>query len=152
MKTILNKTLALTLLILSAASSANAEDLVQYIDCRYMGSTADDHVIVSLTSPTTGTFFYTTGLDSEGNDHRTSKLTLNHTRDSADHSFFAASTIVDDYGTPVSVSFFFAMPKEMIFKASSYFIASLTADTTDSSTTRNTSTDLECFSALYPKQ
>jgi|GEM_PF-5347041 len=146
MKIILNSLFGLFLLSFNAFAQDGST--IQYIDCHFDDVTMEDRVIVSLIDAQRGTFFYSTGLDSEGEDRRTGKLEMTRIDDDAtqpDQAQFKAIFHGDDYGKPITVEFGFSMPKAQIFQKSDGFSASV-------SSTSGYAGGLNCFSRLYPKE
>lgn len=144
MKTIL---ISVSAFLVSLTSFAQTQTNVQYIDCHFDDVNMEDRVIVSLNDENTGTFFYSTGLDSEGTDNRTGKLKLNRVADDASQKDLAQFKAVyqgDDYGKPVTIEFTFAMPKAQIFKSSNFFHAY-------AGNGMGYSGGLNCFARIYPK-
>jgi hypothetical protein len=134
-------------LLFSVQSFAQTGDTVQYIDCHFDDISMEDRVIVSLTDANTGTFFYSTGLDSEGNDRRTGAEKMKRIADVASQpemAQFEATSVVDDYGTPKTIKFGFSMPKNLIFKSTNDLHAFVTSST-------GYAEGLNCFARIYPK-
>ena len=145
MKTIFVALCALFAALSTFAQTPSKQATFQHIDCHLDYS--DEHVIVSLNDTQTGTFFYTLGLDSEGNDRSTRKLVLTSAGNSAQFPAMASfkATFKGDAAINVpAVEFEFLMPKDLVFKASDYFPAALSTD-------GNLSTGLFCMSRIYSK-
>ncbi len=163
MKTIFN----LSALSLLALTSAHAADETQYIDCHFLNSESNDHIIISLKDPQNGTFFYTAGLDQDGESQNTGKLFITRVEDSKnnpakkDTAQFSAKWNTDQDGGTVTIEFLFSMPKALVFKTSNSFKAGLQTNIADNliaSTSKNSKPfslssddDLNCFARLYPK-
>ena len=139
--------------------SAFGSNLTQYIDCHFPNPNSTEKVIVSLDSEYRGSFFYTTGLDDQGDDSNTGRLGLNRLEDTkpnpATANFLAQFMTVQD-GSKITVNFNFSMPRELIFQKSDFFQARLTTDIIDlnkeQSFHHNTDDQLFCFSRLYSKE
>lgn len=104
-----------------------------------------DRIVVNVYSDLkSGTFFYSTGLDTQGDDVRTPALKLSRLADQANQAQFKASFSGVVNHQNVSVEFQFAMPKAELFKSSNYFAASVTTD-------MGFSGPVSCYSRIYPK-
>lgn len=150
--------ITVSLFIFFTSSFALAEDQFQYIDCHFANPASLDHVVVSLESPLKGSFFYTTGLDDNGDDQNTGSLALRQVQNSDSTSkdaFFLAQFMTVQDGSKITINFNFSMPKDLILKPSDFFHARLTTDIIDlfKSTNSNLSTDdeLTCFARMYSK-
>jgi hypothetical protein len=147
MKIILISIVALLSTSFNTFAQTTSTNLVQYIDCHFDDPAMEDRVIVSLVDADTGTFFYSNGLDSEGNDNRTPALKMQRLGDIGGQSEMALFKAVyqgDRYGTPASITFMFGMPKAKIFKTANHFNATVNSS-------NGYSGGLNCFARLYPK-
>jgi hypothetical protein len=150
--------LSVALFTLLSNSNAKAEELIQYIDCHFANPASTDHVVVSLESSLSGSFYYTTGIDDQGNDQNTGRLALHQVESPASSStdalFLAQFMTVQD-GSKITINFNFSMPKDLLFKSSDFFNARLTTDIIDKNqwthTNLTTDDELTCFARLYPK-
>ena len=153
------KTLFVSLFSVFVLQTAQAADLMtQYIDCHFANPASTDHVVVSLDNPLSGSFFYTTGLDDNGDDQNTGRIgirRLDDVKQDSDQALFLAQFMTVQDGSKITVDFNFSMPKNLIFKASDFFHARLTTEINDNkdqfTSNLNTDDDLTCFSRLYPK-
>lgn len=143
--------ITLSLLTLLSINNSFAGDTVQYIDCRFPNPESTDHVVVSLKDTQNGTLFYTTGLDNNGDDENTGKLSLVRLADKKEYAQFSATWKTIQDGGVVLVEFHFSMPKNLIFKSSNSFMAGFSTTITDAALAPlRANDDLECFSRIYP--
>ena len=139
------KIILISALTLLSSINSFAQDNLQFISCSFMDPSMNDRVIVNVYSDLkSGTFFYSTGLDTQGDDVRTPALKLSRLVDQGAQAQFKASFsgVVNHQNT--SVEFQFAMPKAELFKSSNYFVANVTTD-------MGFSGSMSCYSRIYPK-
>lgn len=148
----MNQALALTALFALSISTAHAA--TQNIDCHFQNPASTDHVVISLTDPQTGSFYYTTGVSSEGDDQDTGRigLTEEDSKIDATKTRFVAKWMTVQDGSKVTVEFHYSMPKNLIFKTSDSFKAGLTTNIIDGASklpaSLNADDELTCVAKL----
>jgi hypothetical protein len=149
----MNMALTLTALLSLSINSAHAA-ATQFIDCHFQNPASTDHVVISLTDPQTGSFYYTTGVNSDGNDQDTGRIGIvqeDSKNDTTKARFVAKWMTVQD-GSKVTVEFHFSMPKSLVFKTGDPFKTTLTTNILDGGSklpaSLNADDDLTCIAKL----
>ena len=139
----------------------------QSIDCKYSTSENKDHILLSLKDTQNGTFYYSSEIETTGEDQNSGTLTMIRVDDSKapltkkDFSQFSSKlNTIEEHGT-VEIEFLFSMPKNLILKSSNSFKASLATNIIDTEATPDkkqnamnlhSEDDLVCVAHLIEKK